>query len=306
MDLFYSLCALGATLSFSLGSQVYQHYSHIVHAYWLAGYKACISLIGFFVLILIMNGFSEGGLSHIFQTIPNREALTALLISGAIGLNIGDLFMIKSFSTIGPSRTFMIYGFEPLVFGVIETYLFGAPLRTGQGFAVVFLVLCVFTLSYEGYKRDRKWQTSGLIYAVLGVCFDVIGITLTKYAFRADPNLDVYVANFVRAVSAVVLFAVASPLLFKLSFKRELKKLSPKGLIWVSSAAFLATFLALILWLTAISKGHLATVTAIGGSSPLFAGLFECIRQKRFPSRFMLLAFMWFLFGFLILFKGTS
>ncbi len=303
METFYSLCALGATLCFSLGSQVFQHYSRTLNLYWLAGYKASISCIGFLIIVLVLHGIL-GDAPFLDKVIPNSTSLTALLISGAIGLNIGDLFLLRSFSTIGPSRTFMIYGFEPLFFGVIETNLFGSPLRSGQGFAVIFLILCLMTMSYEGYRREKKWEVRGLIFACIGLMFDVTGITLTKIAFRADPSLDLYVANLWRAVSAVALFLVAAPFLFKINLKKEFKKLDRTGLTLVSSASLLATFLGLLLWLAAISKGHLATVTAIGGSSPLFAGLFESIRQKRFPSRYLCLAFIWFLLVFLILFGG--
>jgi uncharacterized membrane protein len=58
------------------------------------------------------------------------------------------------------------------------------------------------------------------------------------------------------------------------------------------------TFISLWMFLKAVSTGHLATVTAIAGTGPVFAAIFEAIVQRKWPTRYLYYAFVLFGIGF--------
>ncbi|MFN8945446.1 MAG: EamA family transporter, partial [Pseudobdellovibrionaceae bacterium] len=57
----------------------------------------------------------------------------------------------------------------------------------------------------------------------------------------------------------------------------------------------------LCFYLTAIKLGNIATLSSVAITGPLFAGLFECLHQKKWPSKEVLMATFLFICGFYIL-----
>ena len=81
------ILTLSANFSFALGSVAYTRYSRILGDLWMNKFKALIALIGF-SLILLFSGDTQ---------IPNSSTVIFLLVSGMLGLGIGDTFLLKSF-----------------------------------------------------------------------------------------------------------------------------------------------------------------------------------------------------------------
>ena len=121
--------ALGANLAFSSASIVYAKYSVLRSPMWMNATKASIAFGALTLLILVFPP----------ETI-NLPAIANFALSGFIGLNIGDLFLLRAFVQLGPGRTLMLFGFHPLILGSLSWLLFGEQIAAYKLISVVFFI----------------------------------------------------------------------------------------------------------------------------------------------------------------------
>lgn len=281
-----------ACASFALGGSVFTKFSRQISPLWMNVFKLFVGVICFLVASLIVK---QG---HLF--IPTWKVFLLLFGSGLVGLFLGDLFLLMGFHKIGPARAMMLYAFQPVFVGIWSYFLFSQALSGKQMLAVLFLILCMFTMSYEQFRIGGSWEIRGLLYAVIGIILDGTGIVATRLAFEESSAMGSFEANFYRGVGAFVGF-----LIIKLRWKRglfkEFRRLDKKEKWMVIGGSVLGTFISLAFWLQAISVGTLATVTALGGSTPLFASIFEHFFEKKRPTAYFYWAFLFFIAGFLLI-----
>lgn len=256
-------------------------------------FKACVALFLFFLAFLLFKDFGHS---------PASNSVWAFLISGLIGLNLGDIFLMTAFVRMGASRTLLIFSFQPLVMSVFAYVFLGQALGWLRFISLFFMILCVLTLSYEKFRSEGKWDLKGPVYAALAMLLDSLGILLTRYAFDTDPQIHVFEGNFYRCVGAVVGFIFISRIV-PLKLVSSWMHLPSKSRWVVTVAAAVGTFVSLSFYLRALREGHLATVTAIAGTGPLMAALIECVWSRRWPSKYLLLALVLFATGFSLLLK---
>lgn len=284
--------ALGATLCFATSSLVYADYSKRVSVLWMNCFKATIALIA---LILTVPIFTE-------WHAPSLLSVSGLLLSGLIGLNIGDLFLLSAFTKLGVSRTLILFGFQPLMVGIGAYFIFGQDFDPTRLLAIVFMIACLFTFSLERYRKEKRWEVAGLIYALIGVALDTCGILITRAAFTESPELAPIEGHFYRCLGAVIGFAAMSQLrpigLIKNFRQWDLRS---RGLL--IAAALGGAYLSLLLYLSAVKIGHLASIASISITGPMFAATLESVIHRRPPSRYLLIAFMFFCLGFYTLLR---
>lgn len=228
--------------------------------------------------------------------------VTALMISGAIGLGVGDLFLLSAYSRIGPGRTLILFGFQPLFIGVSSWYFFNQEMSGYRLLAILFFVFCLFLFSLEKFKEQGHWEITGLIAALVGVICDNSGVVLSRWSFDEVSELTPLQANFIRCGGAFLFYVVANPFL-KTRLIHNYRLLAKVDRIKVILASAGGTFVSLLLYLTAVRIGHLASIAALGVVGPLFTMTVECLLGRRFPSRYLWLALLSFVGGFSILIR---
>lgn len=286
------LFALFANISFATASLFFTDYSRKISASWMNYFKAVVAFVCF------------AGVSILFglQTDLSTKSIFFLCLSGFVGLFIGDIFLLKAFTHLGSGRVLMLFGFQPLILGIASYYLFGQSFPMQRLLAVFLLMACLFTFSLESFKQKGHWDLKGLSYAILGVGLDAIGVILTKAAFEENPNLSPFYANTFRSGITVVGFVILSQIpWFKLSLLKPLKAFKAPERFNISLISFLGTFVALGFYLNAMKFGHLATVSAIAGSSPLFATLFETVTGKKKMTVYLATGTVFFIAGLCVL-----
>lgn len=255
--------------------------------------KACVAFVCFVAVLLV------------FQIPMNVNGLGVLFLSlsGIIGLMIGDIFLLSAFTHLGSGRVLMIFGFQPMLLGVASFYLFGQPFEWHRLIAVLFFILCLVCFSLESFKEQKNWQVRGITFALIGVFLDACGILLTKKSFEMNPEMSAFLANAIRSGATALGFFVVSFFIPKIvNLKAPFISLSRKERNVVIFASVLGTFASLAFYLKAIQVGHLATISAIAGTSPLFATLFEISQGRKKMTLFLALALIFFAIGFSILF----
>lgn len=288
------LFALGATLSFATSSFVYADYSRKISVLWMNCFKASIALAALLLTIPIFTTWHTVSIKYI----------GALMLSGAIGLNIADLFLLSAFIRLGVARTLVLFGFQPLFLGIAAHFLYDQQFHFDKLIAVIFLVGCLFTFSLEKYRIEKRWEVKGLLFALIGVGLDTCGILLTRSAFSSHPDLSPLEGHLYRCIGALLVFALIS-FYRPIHLYRGLTQLKPqvRGLLVIASLG--GTYLSLILYLSAVKIGHLASISAVAITGPLFATVFECVRHKKRPSRYLLFALAFFAIGFSILWHSS-
>lgn len=284
------LYGLGANLTFAIGSQIFTTYSRQISSSWMNCFKAIVGAIAFGLFVTFFGVWHE----------IEWKYFSLFFFSGFMGLGIGDIFLLKAFSLMGPGRTLMIFGFQPLLIGVLSYFVFDQALDPKKFFAIFFCILCLGTFSLESFKRSGTWDLKAISIAFIGVFLDGVGVIITRYSFDFNPELTAMEGNFHRCLGAIFAFILLSywkPFKFFSKWKEQTFK--AKNILIFGS--LMGTFLSLALYLKAIQTAHLATLSGIAITGTIFSSLLECIVDKKWPSRYLLIAFTFFLGGMYIL-----
>lgn len=245
---------------------------------------------------------------------PTDFATAMFLTSGALGLGIGDLFLLGAFVRIGVSRTLMLYGFQPLLLGAAGYIFFDQSFDSRRWLAIAFLIGCLLVFSLERYRETKSWELRGLAMAIVGVSMDSGGVLITRLAFEDSPTTHPLEGHFVRCLGALLAYAVVA---FAIRIYRHRKdprdrrpvigivshffRFDGKSRALILLGCFGGTYLSLCLYLTAIQTGHLASISAIAITGPMFAALLESVIHKKRPTAYLMVAFLLFLGGFAVL-----
>ncbi|MGK0367260.1 MAG: drug/metabolite transporter (DMT)-like permease [Thermoproteota archaeon] len=286
------ILVLAANLSFALASILFTEYARKLTPLIMNAFKAWATLIFLVFTILIFEKFQAVKLLHI----------APVMIGGFIGLNIGDMFILRAFAKIGASRTLILFGFHPIIMAISAYFIFSQAITINHIIAISIFLLCLFIFSYETFKETGQWEISGLAMALVGVCLDAAAILLSRLSFDKIDYLTPAQGHFYRTLGAVIGFILIHLFIKKIPLIKifRAQKLKDKSLLTIS--AFCGTFISLLFYLYAVKIGHLASISAIAITGPIFATIFECIHQKKMPSKYLWPALALFIIGFSVLF----
>lgn len=284
--------ALAANLSFAVGVQFFTHFARRTSSPWVNCFKAAVAAVLFGATVFAQGGFHAVGYGY----------AALFFLSGMLGLGLADVLLIKAFSLMGPGRTMMLFGFQPLVIGVISYFAFGQAVDVRKSYAILFFVVCLFIFSLESFKKQGHWNLRASFFALGGVVLDAAGVLITRYTFNNSPGLTTTEGNFYRAIGALLLFALLSR--FRpFRFFEKFRTLDRRSLLWIMLGSVAGTYLSLLFYLNAVRyAGALAAVSGIAITGTLFASAFECLVDRKPPSAWLLAAFAFFLGGMSFLF----
>lgn len=284
------LYVLAANFCFALGSQVFTHYTRKISSTWMNFAKASIASILFAITISILGEWHS--LSFMWFSV--------FFLSGLIGLGTGDIFLLKAFAELGPGRTLMLFSFQPLYLGVLSYFLFDQVVDSQKFWAILFFIACLLIFSLENFKKEKSWQLKGMLFALLGIFLDGTGVIITRYAFDHNPTVTALEGNFYRTLGAITVFIVIS--FFKpVRLVGYFKELNWRSRGMVVLGAILGTYLSLAFYLKAIQIGHLASLSGLAITGTIFSSVFECIWERKWPSYYLVGAFIMFGIGMFFL-----
>lgn len=284
------LQAILANIFLAFASIVFTSFSHRVSVIWVNYFKASVATIAFLVFALLTGNFY----------LPTQTSSLLLMFSGIIGLCIGDMFLFKSFTTLGPGRTLILFSFHPLFTGVASYFLFGQGLNIQQFLAILTMVGCLYILGKENMDKNKSWAIGPLLIALLAIILDATGVIFTRLAFEQDPNIHTSMANLIRAASCTVVFTLWTSYR-PIKLVSKFKAMSPKYKTAITVGTIFGTFISLLLHLNALKYGHLATISAIAATGPIWAAGFEFAFFKQKPSKYLYATFGLFALGMLLL-----
>ena len=281
------LLAIGANLCFGTASIAFSRFSVSHSPGWINQLKVSVAFLGFIVAFFLLE-------SYVSLTLT---ANAYLLGSGFIELCVGDLFLFRAFATLGPSRTLVLYSFQPFLLAVYGYFFLGQTLTLYQDAAIFCMIACVLTFLWERNRVHGKFDIAAFSLAFLGILLDAVGVMLSRQAYETNAELGSFQVNATRALGALMGFFLLNPKSFYSLFN-DLKVMEKKERTLALSASFLGTFISLSLYLRALKTAHVATLTAISITLPIWVSLIEHVRLQVWPNRYLWFAFFLFLLGF--------
>lgn len=274
------LYAFGSSFTFAISSVAFARLTREVSSAWMNTVKALVCWLLLAVVLCL--------------TVPSpvtTSSRVGLFLSGAVGLGLGDLFLLGAFARMGAARTLLVFGFQPLFMGIAGHFLFGQSFELSQAAAIGFFLACLFVLSLERYRTEGHWEIRGLTLALGGILLDALGVLLSRWAFDASPGLDAFQANFDRVTGALVFYGFLS-LVRPVRLVRGFRSLGKTDRGLAIGSSITGTFITLSLYLRAVRIGHLATISALALTGPLYSAALECVLQRKAPSRHLIGAFL--------------
>lgn len=250
-------------------------------------------------------GFLLGMLLTENFTTMSTQSIALALTSGLLGLVIGDYFLFKAFSNLGASRTLVIYSFQPVLLGIYGFFFLSQTINIYQLLSILFMMSCVFTFALERNRKHGKWDLHFFLWAFLGVLLDAVGVMLTRTAFELTPTLGSFQMNLVRAFGALMGVLIFFPKIY-LQVTQDFSKMTLTSGLKIVATFALGTFLSLTLYLQALKTAHVATLTAISITGPIWAATFEHVAHRQLPNRYLIIALFLFFAGFALMAKGMG
>ena len=289
--LFY---ALGATLCFAYASTIFTEFSRKVSPFWMNSFKAIVALITFSATVFVLRAW----------TTPSTGTVVALLSSGCVGLMVGDIFMLHAMKDLGTSRMLLIFGLQPFILSAGGTILFGQNFSAMNFLGLVLMLGCLYTISLESYKKHGQWHIQGMLWGLIAISLDAAGILMTRYGFDSTPGIGSPQVNMLRCIGAVFGFFVINAFHARkseaISFRPVWATFSKKEKYRIILASIGGTYVSLMLYLVAVSRGTLGVISSVTVTGPMFAAIFECLRARKMPSGYLFIAFTFFVCGFIV------
>jgi drug/metabolite transporter (DMT)-like permease len=283
------LLALASNLFFSTASLIFSIYSKKFSPWWVNQLKVMVAIVLFGVATLFTSTVAI-----------SWQAVGYLMLSGFIGLCIGDLFLFRAYTTLGAGRSLVLFSFQPLLLGVYGWLFLSQGFTLYQGLAVACMMSCLFVFLLERNKLTGRWDLMSFFWAFSGIVLDALGVMLTRESYEMTSGLDSMQVNLIRCSGAMLGFLTIRP---KTAYKvlADLFLMPKKESSLILLACFSGTFLSLSLYLTALKYAHVASLTAVAITGPVWVSLLECLWERKLPNRYLSSAFMLFLLGFTLM-----
>ncbi len=189
-----------------------------------------------------------------------------LIISGVVGLVIGDSFLFKCYQLIGARLGMVLMSLVPAISTILawiflEEYI--TPLGIiGMIVTISGVVLVVTEKAEKSLKRS--FNKIGILYGFLGAAGQAGGLILAKFAF-AEGYVNGFVASFTRLSSAGIIILIGGLLLRRYRNPVSTYRNNIPALKATIAATILAPVLGVTLSLVAIE------FTKVGIASTLMA-----------------------------------
>ena len=288
MFYFGEIAALTAALLWSIAVIIFKTLSTKISPLLITGLKNLIALICFVILFIILD------IDFINPKFTNTE-YTKIIISGALGMGIGDILFLFALSKIGANRIAILNCFEPsviLLFSMMMLQASAYQLNLNQvvGFIVVIISILIITYEQDKSDIDPKVKRFGLFLQITAILMSSFGIVLIKpilnqYTHSIQDQLWITAFRLFPGVIISWIFILCNQ-----NLKQLFYSLFNWKTIWkIILSSGLGTFLALSFWIIGyanITKPAIASI--VGQTSVIFIFILsalvlkEKITSKRF------------------------
>jgi drug/metabolite transporter (DMT)-like permease len=259
------IAALTAALFWAIATWIYSHSSQRFGALALNVIKGVIAALLLSITLFISNPV---------QGVPIGDAWIWLIVSGIIGIAIGDTAYFAALKRMGPRKVLLMESLAPPLTGLMALLVLNQMLTLPAAVGMLITLLSViYVLRLQG-RDDQQVKAShnALIYGIIAAVCQAVGVLLSHYAL-VDADVAPLWGALIRllAGTTVILLLMMMRREVKYSLISPLKKLSLRDTLVLIMAVTIGTYLAT--WLQQISLKHAnpAIAQTLMATSPLFA-----------------------------------
>lgn len=211
-----------------------------------------------------------------------------LVLSGVIGIFIGDTALFAAMNRLGPRRAGVLFATHS-VFSVILAYIFLGETQWGWTLAGSSLLISGVMIAIFFGKRKTElhaWEAnqsqlkSGVALGLLAALCQAVATLMLKPLMETD--IDAVAASAVRMTTAFVLHQIIFMLGFKVA--RAYLPMNKKVFLLVLANAALSMVLGMTLILQALKHGEAGMVAVLSSVSPVLVLPLLWLVYKRSPA----------------------
>ncbi|HCY75635.1 MAG TPA: EamA family transporter [Ignavibacteriales bacterium] len=199
----------------------------------------------------------------------SNSQFTNLVISGIIGLVIGDSFLFKSYQMIGARISMLLMALSPGM-STLLAFIFLDERITLLGMLGIFITITGIALVVLERNANSKYTVTGLgiFYGVMGALGQSAGLIFAKFAFT-EGHITGFVATFIRVFSSVIIFLPIMLLLkkYKNPYKLFNKDKSAFGVTLIGT--ILGPFLGITFSLIAVENTKVGIAATLMSTMPI-------------------------------------
>ena len=192
-----------------------------------------------------------------------------LIISGIIGLVIGDTFLFKSFQMVGARISMLLMALSPGM-STLLAFIFLGERIAFLGLVGILITISGIALVVLERNINSKYHITalGIVYGILGAMGQAGGLIFAKFAFE-EGHITGFVATFVRVFSSVIIFLPIMMLLkkYKNPYKLFNKNKSALGVTLIGT--ILGPFLGITFSLIAIENTKVGIAATLMSTMPI-------------------------------------
>ncbi|MBD1878008.1 DMT family transporter [Coleofasciculus sp. FACHB-T130] len=258
------LAALSAAFLWAIASLVYSRLGRQIPPLELNLFKGIIA-IAFLVLTLLLQG----------QLLPeiNPTALTLLLLSGVLGIGLGDTAYFAAINCLGARRTLILETLAPPLTAVLALVFLQEQLTAAAWCGILLTILGVVWVVTErvpnSTAESKHLTMRGISWGLLAAVAQATGAVLSRTAL-IQSSISPLWSTLVRLGAGVLVL-----LLWKLLGQRQvngwLKPLQSWRIVGVIAiTAFFSTYLGIWLQQISLKFAPAGIAQTLSSTSPLF------------------------------------
>lgn len=253
-----------------------QHLGTFAYSRWRMG---CTSLI------LGTMAMATGGWSTV-----ETSAISAMMLSGVIGIFIGDTALFACLNRMGPRQAGLLFSCHAVFSALLGYFLFSETMTNMELLGSLLVFTGVITAIFFG----RKGQTDNQLEAIKGKVWIGVSLGLVAALCQAlggiiakpimQTDIDPVAASAVRMMTAF-----AAHCLFFLSGAKLARATQPMNIKIFSITAingFLAMAVGMTLILYALQEGNVGMVALLSSTTPIMLLPILWIYSGKRPNRF--------------------
>jgi drug/metabolite transporter (DMT)-like permease len=214
-----------------------------------------------FVVIVIL-----GIIPHI-----TFEQIEYLMLSSIAGLVLGDTFLFKAFSEIGPRISLLLVSFAPPLSAILAYIFLGESLGSWAIVGIMTTTIGVAIVVLEKDNDSKKITIKnkmGFLWAFLGMLGQASGLIFAKVALNIT-EIHPLIASFTRIFSAWIMLIPIGLLTQRYKFGYKVYSVHKKSILAPTIGAILGPFLGITLSLVAITYAKVGIASTLMSTTPI-------------------------------------
>jgi drug/metabolite transporter (DMT)-like permease len=229
--------------------------------------------LGFLLLLVTLGVFKEA----LLHQVPLVDYML-LMLSGAIGIGIGDTLFFACLNLIGAGLTAIVDClYSPFIIALSVLFL-GERLTFLQIFGAVLVVFAVLTVSLKrgGLDIDRRKLVQGIIFGALAMLSTAVGVVIVKPLLSRIPFLWATEVRLLGALLSLILIVLFHP------GRRKILSsiLDKKSRLYVISGSFFGAYMAMLFWLGGMKLTQASIASALNQTNSIFIVILAAVWLK--------------------------